>query len=60
MAVCACGESFVTGTTAKGDSIRMDICSKCHPFYTGKQKTVESGGRIDKFNKRLGSKTAKG
>ena len=51
---CACGESFVTKST-KGD-LRVDICSKCHPFFTGKQKFVDSGGRVDKFKKRYGMK----
>lgn len=55
-AVCACGAEFVTGTTKKGDVLKVDVCSKCHPFYTGKQKHVDSGGRIDKFNKRYGTK----
>ena len=49
---CACGETFTTGTTKKGDTIKVEICSKCHPFFTGKQKMVDTGGRIDKFNKR--------
>ncbi len=49
---CACGETFLTGTTKNVDSLRVDVCNKCHPFYTGKQKMVETGGRIDKFNKR--------
>ncbi|MBQ7011441.1 MAG: 50S ribosomal protein L31 [Clostridia bacterium] len=49
---CACGEVIETKST-KGD-MRVDICSKCHPFYTGKQKFVDAGGRVDKFNKRLG------
>ena len=52
--VCACGESFKTGSTKKGDVIKVDICSKCHPFFTGKQKLVDTGGRVDKFNKRYG------
>ena len=51
---CACGETFTTGTTKKGDTIKIEICSKCHPFFTGKQKIVDVGGRIDKFNKRYG------
>lgn len=51
-AVCACGATFKTGTTKKGDVVKLDVCSACHPFYTGKQRNVESGGRIDKFNKR--------
>lgn len=49
---CACGETFVAKST-KGD-MKVDICSKCHPFFTGKQKFVDAGGRVDKFNKRLG------
>lgn len=52
-AVCACGATFITGTTKKGDVIKLDVCSACHPFYTGKQRNVETGGRIDKFNKRF-------
>ena len=50
--VCACGETFMTRST-KGDEIRVDICSKCHPFFTGKQKFVDAGGRVDKFRRRL-------
>ena len=49
---CACGETFETTSTKS--SLRVDICSKCHPFYTGKQKLVDTGGRIDKFKKRMG------
>jgi len=49
---CACGETFLTGTTKDVTELKVDICSKCHPFYTGKQKMVETGGRIGKFNKR--------
>lgn len=49
---CACGEKFTTGSTVKGDKIKVDICSKCHPFFTGKQKLVDTGGRVDKFKKR--------
>ena len=51
---CACGETFTTGSTKKTDSIKVDICSKCHPYFTGKQKLVDTGGRVDKFNKRYG------
>ena len=50
---CACGEKFLTGTCKKGEVIKVEICSKCHPFFTGKQKMVDTGGRIDRFNKRL-------
>ncbi len=48
---CACGEIIEVGSTKK--DMRLDICSKCHPFYTGKQKLVDSGGRVDKFIKRF-------
>ena len=47
---CACGNTFTTGSTKK--ELRVDICSKCHPFYTGKQKMIDSGGRVDKFIKK--------
>ena len=50
---CACGNEIETRST-KGD-IRVEICSKCHPFFTGKQKFVDVGGRVDKFKKRLES-----
>ena len=49
---CVCGETCETGSTKK--ELRVDICSKCHPFYTGKQKLVDSGGRVDRFKKRYG------
>ena len=49
---CACGEVFTTRSTKK--ELRVDICSKCHPFFTGKQKFVDSGGRVDKFKRRFG------
>ena len=56
---CACGAKFQIGTTKNVDSLRVDICSQCHPFYTGKQKTVQSGGRIEKFNKKFGTNALK-
>ena len=49
---CACGEEVKTRST-KGGTIRVEICSKCHPFFTGKQKFVDAGGRVDKFKRRL-------
>ena len=49
---CACGEVIETGST-KSD-IRVEICSKGHPFFTGKQKLVDSGGRVDRFKKKFG------
>ena len=51
---CACGETFTTGSTKK--DLRVDICSKCHPFFTGKQKLVDSAGRIDRFQQRYAKK----
>ena len=56
---CSCGESFVTRSTAKNGVIHTDVCSSCHPFYTGKQKILDTGGRVAKFEQRFGSKTAK-
>lgn len=47
---CACGNVIKTGSTKK--DIKVEICSKCHPFFTGKQKLVDSGGRVDRFKKR--------
>ena len=47
---CACGAEFETSSTKP--NLRVDICSKCHPFFTGKQKLVDTGGRVDRFKKR--------
>ncbi|MDO5112668.1 MAG: 50S ribosomal protein L31 [Clostridia bacterium] len=47
---CACGETFLSGST-KGE-LTVEICSKCHPFFTGRQKLVDTGGRVDRFKKR--------
>lgn len=52
--ICACGSTFQTYSTA-GD-LKVEICSECHPFYTGKQKLVDSAGRIEKFLKKYGEK----
>ena len=52
---CACGNVIETRSTAQ--NIRVEICSACHPFYTGKQKLVDTAGRIDRFNKRYGIKS---
>lgn len=48
---CACGAVIETGSTKK--DMRVDICSNCHPYFTGKQKLVDTGGRVDRFNKRF-------
>jgi large subunit ribosomal protein L31 len=50
---CACGNKFETGSTAK--DIHTEICSNCHPFYTGKQKLLDAAGNVDKFKKRTAS-----
>ena len=49
---CACGNLIETASTKA--NLHLDVCSKCHPFYTGKQKIVDAGGRVDRFNKRFG------
>jgi large subunit ribosomal protein L31 len=54
---CACGEVIETSSTK--ENIRVEICSKCHPFFTGRQKLVDTGGRVDRFNKRFGIKEGK-
>lgn len=52
--VCACGETFVTGSTRK--QIRVEICSKCHPYYTGQRRLVDTEGRVQKFARKYGLK----
>ena len=49
---CSCGNTFQTRST--GGDLRVELCNECHPFYTGRQKLVDTGGRIDRFNKRYG------
>ena len=48
--ICACGETFLTRSTKK--EIRVEICSKCHPFFTGKQKLMDTAGRVERFQRR--------
>ena len=50
---CSCGETFETRSTV-GQDLSIEVCSKCHPFYTGTQKIVDTGGRVDKFRQRYG------
>lgn len=52
---CSCGNSFMTKSTL-GDDLSIEVCSACHPFYTGQQKIVDTAGRVDKFRKRFGIK----
>lgn len=53
--ICACGNKFETRSTMK-DDLHIEICSECHPFFTGKQKLVDTAGRVDRFNKRYARK----
>jgi large subunit ribosomal protein L31 len=52
---CTCGNTFQTRSTL-GQNLEVEVCSNCHPFYTGKQKIVDSGGRVDRFRKKYGLK----
>ena len=54
---CSCGNTFTTRSTV-GKALHVEVCSACHPFYTGKQKVMDTAGRIDKFRQRYASKTA--
>ncbi len=56
--VCACGETFVTRSTRK--ELRLEICSKCHPFFTGKQKLIDTAGRVERFTRRYSGKAPAG
>ena len=56
--VCTCGNQFPTRSTAKGGSLHADVCSACHPFYTGKQKILDVGGRVERFERRFGKRQA--
>ena len=53
---CSCGNTFTTRSTAKSGQLHAEVCSACHPFYTGKQKIMDVGGRVDKFEKRYGKR----
>ena len=55
---CTCGNTFTTHSTARGGSIRAEVCAECHPFYTGKQKILDTGGRVAKFEGRYGKSTS--
>ena len=52
---CSCGNTFQTRSTL-GSDLNVEVCSNCHPFYTGKQKIVDSAGQVDKFRRRFGAK----
>lgn len=57
-ATCSCGNVITTRSTRTED-IHLDVCSNCHPFFTGKQKVLDSGGRVDRFKKRFGNRGSK-
>jgi large subunit ribosomal protein L31 len=58
--VCSCGNTFVTRSTAASGRVSVELCNECHPFFTGKQKLVDTGGRVERFTKKYGQrKTAK-
>lgn len=54
-ATCSCGNVIEVGSTM-GEDLHLDVCSSCHPFYTGKQKNIESGGRVERFRQRFGNR----
>jgi len=54
--VCSCGNTFATRSTYGGDELHIEVCAKCHPFYTGKQKILDTAGQVDKFRRRYGLK----
>ena len=57
---CGCGNTFVTRSTASKGEIHTDVCSNCHPFYTGKQKILDTGGRVARFEARFGKGKVEG
>ena len=52
---CSCGNSFTTQSTMEKEKLTIEVCANCHPFYTGKQKIVDTAGRVDKFNQKFGN-----
>ncbi|GAB2661728.1 50S ribosomal protein L31 [Prescottella soli] len=57
--VCGCGNTFETHSTATSGRINVEVCSQCHPFYTGKQKILDTGGRVARFEARYGKRAPK-
>ncbi len=55
---CSCGNSFETNSTVGKDSLTIEVCSECHPFFTGKQKLLDTEGRVDKFKQKYGRRKA--
>ncbi len=58
-ATCSCGNVITTRSTI-GKDIHLEVCSECHPFYTGKQKILDTGGRVERFRRRFGNRTGSG
>lgn len=56
---CSCGHSFTTHSTLGKDEMHLDICSECHPFFTGQQKLVDTAGRVERFRQKYAKKAAK-
>jgi len=56
--LCACGHSFTTRSTYKGKELHLEICSNCHPFFTGKQKLVDTAGRVERFRRKYAASDA--
>lgn len=52
---CSCGHEFTTGSALQEDSLTIEVCSHCHPFYTGQQKVIDTGGRVASFNQKFGN-----
>lgn len=52
---CTCGHSFQTGSSLPEDTLSIEVCSNCHPFYTGTQKLIDTAGRVDSFNRKFGN-----
>lgn len=57
---CSCGNKFKTGSTYKKEALHIEICAECHPFYTGKQKIIDTAGRVDRFRQKYGFSKAGG
>jgi len=56
---CSCGNEFTTRSTRESNELQIEVCSSCHPFYTGKQKIVDTAGRVEKFNQKFGAMRGK-
>ena len=54
---CSCGHTFITRSTMDRDTLQLEVCSACHPFYTGNQKIMDTAGRVDRFRQKYGART---